>query len=49
MRYFISRFDAAQGRRIQRCTESAMAALMTCDFPGKVRELENAIEHGSVV
>jgi DNA-binding NtrC family response regulator len=47
--HFIRRFNVAQGRRIKRCTESAMAALMTYDFPGNVRELENAIEHGFVV
>ncbi len=47
--HFIARFNALQGRRIQRCTESAMAALLAYDFPGNVRELENAIEHGFVV
>jgi len=47
--HFIERFNALQGRRIRRVTESAMAALMAYDFPGNVRELENAIEHGFVV
>ncbi len=49
VRHFISRFNAFQGRRIKRCTENAMAALMDYDYPGNVRELENAIEHGFVV
>jgi PAS domain S-box-containing protein len=49
VRHFISRFNAFQGRRIKRCTENAMAALLAYDFPGNVRELENAIEHGFVV
>jgi PAS domain S-box-containing protein len=47
--HFIERFNAIQGRRIKRCTESAMAALMAYPWPGNVRELENAIEHGFVV
>ncbi len=49
VRHFIERFNALQGRRIRRLTESAMAALMAYDYPGNVRELENAIEHGFVV
>ena len=49
VRHFISRFNAFQGRRIKRCTENAMAALLDYDYPGNVRELENAIEHGFVV
>jgi transcriptional regulator with PAS, ATPase and Fis domain len=49
VKHFIERFNALQGRRIKRCTESAMAALLAYDWPGNVRELENAIEHGFVV
>lgn len=49
VRYFINRFNALQGRRIQRCSERVMAALMGYQFPGNVRELENAIEHAFVV
>ena len=47
--HFIERFNAVQGRRIVRCSERVMAALMTYDYPGNVRELENAIEHAFVV
>ncbi len=47
--HFIERFNALQGRRIVRCSERVMAALMGYLFPGNVRELENAIEHAFVV
>ncbi|MBI5117048.1 sigma 54-interacting transcriptional regulator [Candidatus Poribacteria bacterium] len=47
--HFIERFNALQGRRIARCSERVMAALMGYPFPGNVRELENAIEHAFVV
>lgn len=47
--HFIERFNALQGRRIARCSERVMAALMGYSFPGNVRELENAIEHAFVV
>lgn len=47
--HFIQRFNAIQGRRILRCSERAMSAIMKYDFPGNVRELENAIEHAYVV
>ncbi len=47
--HFIERFNALQGRRILRCSERVMAALMGYSYPGNVRELENAIEHAFVV
>jgi PAS domain S-box-containing protein len=49
VRHFIDRFNALQGRRIARCSERVIAALMGYPFPGNVRELENAIEHAFVV
>lgn len=49
VQHFIKRFNALQGRRIARCSERVMAALMAYPFPGNVRELENAIEHAFVV
>jgi PAS domain S-box-containing protein len=48
-RHFIDRFNTLQERRITRCSERAMAALLAYPFPGNVRELENAIEHAFVV
>ncbi|MFC2173545.1 sigma-54 interaction domain-containing protein [Acidobacteriota bacterium] len=47
--HFIKRFNAIQGRRIARCSERCMSALMAYSFPGNVREIENAIEHAFVV
>jgi PAS domain S-box-containing protein len=47
--HFIKKFNATQGRRISGISERAMAALMHYDYPGNVRELENAIEHAFVV
>jgi len=47
--HFIERFNAMQGRRIARCSERVMAALMGYSYPGNVRELENAIEHAFVI
>lgn len=47
--HFIQHFNAVQGRRILRCSERVMAALLHYEFPGNVRELENAIEHAYVV
>lgn len=49
VRYFVNRFNALQGRRIQRCSERVMATLMGYPFPGNIRELENAVEHAFVV
>lgn len=46
---FIERFNRLQGRRIERISERALAALMTAPFQGNVRELENAIEYAFVV
>jgi len=47
--HFIGRFNALQGRRIARCSERALSALLAYGYPGNVRELENAIEHAFVV
>jgi PAS domain S-box-containing protein len=47
--HFINKFNALQGRRIQGISERAMAILMRYQYPGNVRELENAIEHGFVI
>ena len=47
--HFIKKFNATQGRRMTGISERALAALMHYDYPGNVRELENAIEHAFVV
>ena len=47
--HFIRKFNALQGRRITGISERAMARLLNYDYPGNVRELENAIEHAFVI
>lgn len=48
VQHFVNRFNAIQGRRIVACSERVLSALMRYDFPGNIRELENAIEHAFV-
>ncbi len=47
--HFRRRFNALQGRRITGLSERAMSQLLNYEYPGNVRELENAIEHAFVV
>ena len=49
VQHFIDRFNILQGRRITGCSERVMSILMRYDFPGNIRELENAIEHAFVI
>jgi len=44
---FIQKFNA-RGERISETSSRAMALLMGYDWPGNIRELENAIEHAYV-
>ncbi|HQK52434.1 MAG TPA: sigma 54-interacting transcriptional regulator [Myxococcota bacterium] len=48
-RHFIARFRARTGRDVHDISTEALGALMRYDFPGNVRELENAIEHAFVL
>ncbi|HPA17831.1 MAG TPA: sigma 54-interacting transcriptional regulator [Verrucomicrobiae bacterium] len=47
--HFIARFNRLQGRDVAGVSEEVLARLMGHDFPGNVRELENAIEHAFVL
>ena len=47
--HFISRMRAERGKAIAGLADGALAALMRHDFPGNVRELENAIEYAFVL
>jgi len=47
--HFIARFNAEKGREIEGLTPAALSALSAHDYPGNVRELENAIEHAFVM
>jgi PAS domain S-box-containing protein len=46
---FLQRFNAKMGKYVTSVTEEAMELLMHHDYPGNVRELENAIEHALVL
>lgn len=43
--HFIRRLNQRQGRAIESVAPGAMALLMAHDYPGNIRELENAIEY----
>jgi DNA-binding NtrC family response regulator len=53
--HFISRFNALYGKEICCVSNDALAVLLSHDFPGNVRELENIIErcfvlcHGQLI
>jgi transcriptional regulator with PAS, ATPase and Fis domain len=47
--HFIGRFNRLRNRSVTGVTAEVMTALMTYDFPGNVRELENIIEHAFVL
>jgi transcriptional regulator with PAS, ATPase and Fis domain len=48
VRHFISIYNKEMGKDIKTISHSAMATLLSYDYPGNVRELENIIEHASV-
>ncbi|MDQ1152914.1 sigma-54 dependent transcriptional regulator [Brevundimonas sp. SORGH_AS_0993] len=41
--HFIARFNAEEGRRISGCAPETLALLQGFDWPGNVRQLENAV------
>ncbi len=47
--YFIEHFNRLNGKQIPGLAQGAMTALMMYDWPGNIRELENAIEHAFVL
>jgi len=47
-RHFIEWFSLEQGREVQDITEGALRILMDNDWPGNVREMENAVERAIV-
>jgi transcriptional regulator with PAS, ATPase and Fis domain len=49
VQYFIERFNNEKGKKIQGLTQDAMAVMVLHDWPGNIRELENAIEHAFVL
>jgi PAS domain S-box-containing protein len=49
VRRFIERMNRLRGKNIKDLAEEALSALMQYDWPGNIRELENAIEHACVL
>jgi len=47
--HFIGRFSALHDKNISGISPDALNLLMSYDYPGNVRELENIIEHGCVL
>jgi PAS domain S-box-containing protein len=43
--FFVSKFATSMGKKIQGICEGTRSLLLAHDYPGNVRELENAIEH----
>ncbi|MFL6436763.1 MAG: sigma-54-dependent transcriptional regulator [Terriglobales bacterium] len=44
--HFLKRYAPAAGKNILRISDESVAALLSYDWPGNVRQLENAIERG---
>jgi DNA-binding NtrC family response regulator len=42
-RHFLARFAAEEGKRVSRLSAEAMSLLCACQWPGNVRQLENAV------
>ena len=47
--HFIDRFNTLQGKEIVGISDDALACLMSHDYPGNVRELENLIERAFIL
>lgn len=47
--YFIDRFNRMRGKDIAGISEEALVVFIQHDWPGNIRELENAIEHASIL
>ncbi|MGZ9148592.1 MAG: sigma-54-dependent transcriptional regulator [Candidatus Deferrimicrobiaceae bacterium] len=49
VRHFLMKFGEKTGKRIARIDGEAMRALLSYDFPGNVRELENILERATII
>jgi two-component system response regulator PilR (NtrC family) len=48
-RYFLTKFSGKMDKQIARVDGEAMRAMLSYDFPGNVRELENILERATII
>jgi two-component system response regulator PilR (NtrC family) len=48
-KFFLSKFAGKMGKQITRVDGEAMRALLSYNFPGNVRELENILERAAII
>jgi len=48
-RYFLKKFCLKEGKKIQEISSDAMKALMDYNWPGNVRQLENALSYAVII
>jgi DNA-binding NtrC family response regulator len=48
-RHFLEKFNLKEGKKADSFSSGAMQALMDYDWPGNVRQLENAISHAVIL
>lgn len=49
MNHFLAKYNARNGRSVRGFSSRAINALLTYDYPGNIRELENMIERGCIL
>ena len=49
MDYFLRKFNAKHGRSVAGFTQRAVDAMLTYNWPGNIRELENVVERGMIL
>lgn len=49
MTHFLTKFNQLHGRRLTGFTQRAVDAMLSYDWPGNVREIENVIERGAIL
>ena len=47
--HFLERFNRLSGKEIEGVSQKVLSVLMAYDFPGNVRELQNIVEHSTVL
>ena len=48
-KHFLEKYSLKEGKQTNSFSSGAMQALMDCDWPGNVRQLENAISHAVIL